>query len=310
MLTQLQKKSAQAIVNIFETGRVHGEYGKVTLLAGDTGHLTYGRSQTTLGSGNLHLLIKAYCETPDAQWASKLRPFLNRLAHRDVRLDRHLGFRRLLEDAGDDPIMQEVQDEFFDRVYWRPSRKSASRFGLTGALESAVVYDSHIHGSWQRIRKRTTARHGSAKTIGSKSWIRHYIAERHDWLGTHSNTLLHRTVYRMDTFRDLVREKKWTLSLPFRVRGIRLDKNVLVHPTPIRVSAEDPSERVLRRQRPLMHGSDVKAVQRALKKAGMNIKIDGKFGAKTEKVVKTFQRRHGLVVDGIVGPVTLSALGL
>ena len=177
MLTKLQKQSAQAIVNIFETSQIHGEYGKVTLLPGDTGHLTYGRSQTTLGSGNLHLLIKAYCEAPDAQWASKLRPFLHRLAKRDVKLDRSLTFRRLLEDAGDDPIMQEVQDEFFDRVYWEPSVKSASQFGLTGALESTVVYDSHIHGSWKRIQKRTTARHGAAKTIGSKSWIRHYIAE-------------------------------------------------------------------------------------------------------------------------------------
>ena len=29
-LTATQKKTAQAIVNIFETGKVHGEYGQVT----------------------------------------------------------------------------------------------------------------------------------------------------------------------------------------------------------------------------------------------------------------------------------------
>ena len=60
MLTELQKKAAQAIVNIFETGRAEGEYGKVTLLPGDPGHLTYGKSQTTLTRGNLFLLIKAF----------------------------------------------------------------------------------------------------------------------------------------------------------------------------------------------------------------------------------------------------------
>ena len=54
-LTKTQKRTAQAIVNIFETGRVHGDYGQVTLLAGDTGHLTYGRAQTTLASANLSL---------------------------------------------------------------------------------------------------------------------------------------------------------------------------------------------------------------------------------------------------------------
>lgn len=41
MLTEKQKKAAQAIVNIFETGKVEGDYGKVTLLSGDPGHLTY-----------------------------------------------------------------------------------------------------------------------------------------------------------------------------------------------------------------------------------------------------------------------------
>lgn len=37
---------------------------------------------------------------------------------------------------------------------------------------------------------------------------------------------------------------------------------------------------------------------------------DGVFGAQTLYVVKEFQRRAGLVVDGIVGPATLVALGL
>ena len=45
MSAELQKKTTQAIVNIFETSQPLGDYGKVTLLAGDSGHLTYGRSQ-------------------------------------------------------------------------------------------------------------------------------------------------------------------------------------------------------------------------------------------------------------------------
>lgn len=42
MLTDLQKKAVQAIVNIFETGKPLGDYGKVTLLPNDTGHHVYG----------------------------------------------------------------------------------------------------------------------------------------------------------------------------------------------------------------------------------------------------------------------------
>jgi chitosanase len=50
MVTDLQKRSAEAIVNVFETGTPRGDYGQVTVVPGDTGHLTYGRSQTTLAS--------------------------------------------------------------------------------------------------------------------------------------------------------------------------------------------------------------------------------------------------------------------
>jgi chitosanase len=51
MLNDLQKRTGKAIVNIFETGHPLGIYGKVTLIKGDTGHLTYGCSQTTLAAG-------------------------------------------------------------------------------------------------------------------------------------------------------------------------------------------------------------------------------------------------------------------
>lgn len=55
-------------------------------------------------------------------------------------------------------------------------------------------------------------------------------------------------------------------------------------------------------------GQDVIELQTKLQKLGYPIKIDGDFGPKTENVVKLFQRNKGLVVDGIVGPKTLSEL--
>ena len=54
MMTATQRRTAEAIVNIFETSEVRGNYGSVTVIPEDTGHLTFGRSQTTLASGNLH----------------------------------------------------------------------------------------------------------------------------------------------------------------------------------------------------------------------------------------------------------------
>ena len=72
-MTDIQKRTAQAIVNVFETGRARGDYSKVTVLPGDSGHLTYGRSQASLS--NLYLLIDAYC-TENGAYSNCLEMFL------------------------------------------------------------------------------------------------------------------------------------------------------------------------------------------------------------------------------------------
>jgi len=58
----LQGRTAKAIVNIFETGRVRGDYGAVTVLAGDSGRsaarirvLVGGRGRLGRASGIVHV---------------------------------------------------------------------------------------------------------------------------------------------------------------------------------------------------------------------------------------------------------------
>ena len=204
MLTDLQKQAAQAIVNIFETGRVLGECGQVTLLAGDTGHLTYGRAQTTLASGNLGLLIQAYCDADGAEFPDALRPFQPMLDAQDIALDNDADFRDLLHRAGDDPVMRTVQDAFFDRVYWGPAVVSADHIKAETALGTAIVYDSRIHGSWHRLRDRTIEQFGTLEARGETDWFDHYVQTRKGWLSNHSNALLHKTVYRMRSFSEIM----------------------------------------------------------------------------------------------------------
>ncbi len=58
-------------------------------------------------------------------------------------------------------------------------------------------------------------------------------------------------------------------------------------------------------------GETVKQLQQALKDNGYDPgNIDGIFGSRTRQAVQNFQRDNGLVVDGIAGPKTLSALGI
>jgi chitosanase len=146
--------------------------------------------------------------------------------------------------------------------------------------------------------------------IGEEAWISHYVDERRDWLATNSNPLLQRTVYRMDAFRGLIGEGKWDLGLPLRVRGVVIDEDALFFLAPIRVSAQDETERTLLLRTPPMRGTDVEAVQRALVAAGVTVDVDGVFGPATAQAVIRFQGTRGMTVDGVVGPATRAALGL
>ena len=58
-------------------------------------------------------------------------------------------------------------------------------------------------------------------------------------------------------------------------------------------------------------GDEVTNIQKKLKQWGYyDGKVDGIYGYQTYKAVRYFQYKNGLKVDGVVGPETLSALGL
>lgn len=68
--------------------------------------------------------------------------------------------------------------------------------------------------------------------------------------------------------------------------------------------------RILKLKDPYMRGEDVKTLQNALFLNGFTSGVlDGIFGPKVQATVKAFQAHKNLVVDGIVGPVTVKVLG-
>jgi len=71
------------------------------------------------------------------------------------------------------------------------------------------------------------------------------------------------------------------------------------------------ARRVLRFQKPMLHGSDVRLVQERLHAAGFTPNaFDSFYGPNTAAEVERFQRAHHLSVDGVVGPRTYVALGI
>jgi chitosanase len=309
-LTELHKKTAEAIINIFETGRVRGRYGAVGVIKGDTGHLSYGRSQVSLGSGNLYLLLKAYCESPGAAMGRSFVPLLPRFRSKDVTLDFDNGVRALLAQAGDDPVMQKAQDDYLDQNYWQTALKAATACRLTKPLSVAVIYDSHIQGGFGRIRDRVAAGPCVTSACPEDAWVKAYIDARRQWLSS-CNAPLPTTVYRVGEFAKLV-DSNPDLALPLTIRGVVINEDVLgfedTDAVPSRVPEPSTTRPILQLTRPYMRGDDVKALQSALVQQGFSGDTDGCFGPMTATLVRQFQAKRGLTADGVVGPTTWQEL--
>lgn len=228
MLTDRQKLTIQQIVNIFETGTADGDYGNVTSIAGDAGGLTYGRSQTTINSGNLYLLLKDYVELelqgPITDESDRLALFIRlnlpRFKAKDSSLAQNSQIKAALLRLGADQDMRWVQDRFFERVYLEPALKHAERLGMKLPLSYGLVYDGFIHGSFERVRKLfpepSPSRGGDEKV-----WDRAYVKARRAWLLSKSYPLKD-TYYRMDAYQKIIDSENWQLDLPIKVRGIQI----------------------------------------------------------------------------------------
>jgi chitosanase len=299
MLTETQKKTAQSILNLFETGDVLGDYGQVTVIAGDTGHLTFGRSQTTLGSGNLHALLQRYCDNGGTRFARHLSPYLPRFQQRDTTLDNDRKLHNLLRATADDPVMRDTQDVFFDEVYWAPATRAAQREGIATPLGVAVVYDGFIHGSWSSMRNQTRAQVGTVAAAGEQRWIQAYVTTRRAWLAGHRRADLRATVYRMDAFQRLIDLDAWHLELPLVVRGKEISLSSLSSLPPGCYEGPQPGSRPLALQSPMLRGLDVRLLQLGLSEHDVDIKADGIYGKASSRGVKAYQSSQGLPVTGV-----------
>lgn len=305
--TARQKAVIENIVTIHETGKINSKsYGTVTNVRGDPGGLTYGKHQVTINSGGLYLMLKRYCETPNARYSNELITWVNGpIRQKLANVVASPALRDLLVRAGDDPVMAMVQDKYFDDQYWSPAVRFCDAKNLDRALALGVVYDSTIHGSLFRIDKRLTP------NLPTPQWIDAYIEARRAWLANHSILILRRSVYRMDTFRRLYDAANFDLVSPVYAHGRRADVGLETTTVPIPPAGNLPplpvpnhitTQRILDRGD---RGPDVAELQRALIRIGYNKLVpDGDFGPNTERSVREIQGIYGIKADGIVGPTT------
>ena len=221
-LTDKQKQTIKQIVSIFETGKIEGDYGAVATYNDGPDHqkqITYGAHQLTESAG-LKSLLTEYCNN-NGVLKREISSHLNKVG--DGELVDNEFFKSLLRSAGHDPVMQKVQDEYFDKKYYQKALTWANFEGFTLPLSMAVIYDSFIHsgGILSFLRKRfeevTPVKGGD-----EQKWLKAYIMAREQWLKNSSDPILRNTTYRPITFLRLIQEGKWNLELPIIIRNLEL----------------------------------------------------------------------------------------
>lgn len=70
----------------------------------------------------------------------------------------------------------------------------------------------------------------------------------------------------------------------------------------------DEKPRLLKFTTPMMEGTDIFNLQKALQNKGFDLKPDGYFGQGTAEIVRQFQKQAGVSIDGVVGQDTLSKI--
>lgn len=213
----------RAIVSVFETGKADGDYSAVAVLADGAG-ISYGAHQATHRSGSLALVVAEYLKAvPDSPIASYLPELKNKGDASVLSLSRNNTLKAALRQAGRSAEMKVAQNTIFDKKYMQPAISAAEGSGFKHPLTLAVIYDSKIQGSYDRVRDRVPA------GLTEQAWAKRFIAERRSFLANNRKSIVRGTVYRPDALSKLAEAGNWNLDTPFTVRGVRITDEVVGH---------------------------------------------------------------------------------
>lgn len=224
MLSDKQKHICEQVVNVFGSGLAGGKYEAV--VTNDDGphqvrQISYGRSPTT-EYGKLEELLTMYVNS-DGQYSDVIRPYLPKIGVTPLAEDEM--FKRLLKNAGTkDPVMQRVQDHFFDWCYFQPAIRWMEDNGFVLPLSALIIYDSFIQsGSILKFLRKRFPENVPNNGGHEKAWISQYVDIRHSWLTSHSNELLRNSAFRTICFKNEIARNNWTLnSLPVIAQDVEV----------------------------------------------------------------------------------------
>jgi chitosanase len=235
--TRTDKLKALAIVHVFETSRPMGDYAALAVL-GDGAGISYGISQFTHRSGALLAVAKRYLAGRGTVGSDVIGSRLPALGDRSAASIRKLAadgeFKSALIAAAATIEMRAAQVDTSNDLYLQPAIDICRRLGFVRPLSLAVIYDSVVHGSFNRV-----ARTVSTRTNNEQAWIEAYVTRRDQWLLGY--TRLAKTRYRTRFFLEQISKGNWQLALPLNVDGVRLTSAAEETPADASAKAAEPA---------------------------------------------------------------------
>lgn len=236
--SDLELTKAAAVVRIFETGEPFGDYAACVVLDDGAG-ISYGISQFTHRSGSLCAVVERYLKLGGIVGSAVMLECLPVLRSKTVasinKLSTNAALKKALKAAAVTREMKQAQHDVMTALYLRPAIAVCAKFGFTEPLSLAIVYDSIVHGSFNRV-----ARTVSVATKNEREWITAYVRRRDAWLA--SIPRLNKTRYRTRFFLSQIAISNWEMRLPMNVHGVRLtDEHFAEHSTSRPVPRNTPA---------------------------------------------------------------------
>lgn len=203
------------VVECFENGRpnlFHQTYWNA-----NTKELSGGLLMASTLSGNLGKLLQEYQGLGGTQISQEL---IDNVVSKNILNDVEMVkvFKESFSKAGSDPLMREAQRTFFAREFLLPAEKKAATLEVLEPLGRLVVLDSFVQGAFGVVVGKMSPTYPETdQKLNQWDFIRVYLSTRRNWLATHTNKVLNKTVDRVDCLIALEKDNHWDLKLPINL---------------------------------------------------------------------------------------------
>lgn len=222
-----KKQRAEQVISSFENGTTDIQYAYIANLQDGRGY-TAGRAGFTTGTSDLLAVIRRYTALKPGNELARYLPALVTINGSDslAGLD---GFPAVWQrTANTDPLLRQVQDEFFDELYFTPAMARAKSAGVATPIGQLIILDTAVqHGigndpdGLPAIIDETIRHNGKAgKSVSEVVWLEKFLASRRQHLTNASNVATRQawkeSAPRIDALKMILDAGNYGLETPLR----------------------------------------------------------------------------------------------